>query len=111
MAEEKLPKSFEELVRTSDVPVFVDFWADWCAPCHQVAPAVRQLAQEYKGRIRVVKVNVDKQPHIASKYMVQSIPTLMIFYAGEIVWRFSGALPYSMLKEKVDEVLQKLSGP
>jgi len=106
MAENDRITSFEELVRTSDLPVFVDFWADWCAPCRIVAPAVKRLSHDFKGKLRVVKVDVDKQPHIATKYGIQSIPTLMLFYKGNILWRVSGALPYEALKAEVEARLQ-----
>ena len=106
MADNDRSTSFEELVRTSDLPVFVDFWAEWCAPCRIVAPAVKRLSHEFKGKLRVVKVDVDKQPHLAEKYGIQSIPTLMLFHKGTILWRASGALQYEAIKAEVESRLQ-----
>ncbi|RMD98525.1 MAG: thioredoxin [Calditrichaeota bacterium] len=106
MEEKQQPVSFETLIQTSEVPVFVDFWAEWCAPCHMVAPSVKQLSQEFKGKLKVIKVNVDKQPHIASKYGIQGIPTLMLFHKGKILWRVSGALPYPAIKAEVEKFIR-----
>ncbi len=100
-----LPRTFNELVEGSDIPVLVDFWAAWCGPCRAVAPVVEQIAREYKGKIRVVKVNVDDKPHVAAQYGIQSIPTLMVFHRGNILARESGALPYPALKNLVDRTL------
>ncbi len=86
-------KTFEELLHQSDKPVFVDFWAGWCAPCNSIAPSVKRLAEEFSGKLTVVKINVDKQPELAAKYQVQGIPALMLFNNGRIVWRGTGALP------------------
>lgn len=105
---EKTPKSFDELIQTSEVPVFVDFWAEWCGPCRMVAPSVKQLAEELAGRLTVIKINVDEKPVIASQYGIQSIPTFMIFYQGKAVTRFSGAMPYPMLKQEVEKSLSKV---
>ncbi|MBL7996911.1 thioredoxin [bacterium] len=106
---EKTPKSFEELIQVSEVPVFVDFWAEWCGPCRMVAPSVKQLAEELAGRLTVIKINVDEKPEIASQYGIQSIPTFMIFYKGKAVSRFSGAMPYPMLKQEVEKNLLHLN--
>lgn len=106
---EKTPKSFEELIQSSEVPVFVDFWAEWCGPCRMVAPAVKQLAEELSGRLTVIKINVDEKPAIAAQYGIQSIPTFVIFYKGEAAGRFSGAMPYPMLKQEVEKHLARLN--
>ncbi|ABB23631.1 thioredoxin [Pelodictyon luteolum] len=97
--------SLEDLIRTSTTPVFVDFWAAWCGPCKMVAPSVRKLAAEFKGRLRVVKVNVDEQPAAASRFHVQGIPALMLFKDGEKKWSTAGAVPYPQLKAEVEKVL------
>lgn len=108
MTEERtLPKSFDELIQRSSVPVFVDFWADWCGPCHMVAPAIKQLAEEMKDRLTVVKINVDEKPHLAAQYSIQGIPTFMIFHQGQTLARFSGAMPYAKLKQEVERHLEK----
>lgn len=97
--------SFEQLIQTSPVPVFVDFWAEWCAPCRMVAPAVKQLAEELSGRLAVVKVNVDEKPELAAKYAIQSIPTFILFRNGQAERRFSGAMPFPRLKAEVEQFL------
>ena len=100
------PKTWDELLSTSDRPILVDFWAEWCGPCHMVAPTIKEIAKDYAGRLYVVKVNVDEKPHIASRYSIQSIPTLMIFDKGEVVWRQVGALPYPAIAQQVDRFVQ-----
>ncbi|NQU45829.1 thioredoxin [Chlorobium phaeovibrioides] len=97
--------SLEELLKTSSTPVFVDFWAAWCGPCKMVAPSVKKLAEEFKGRLTVVKVNVDEQPSAAARFQVQGIPALMLFKNGEKVWSTAGALSYPQLKAEVEKVL------
>ena len=104
-----LPKSFDELIRNSPLPVFVDFWAEWCGPCRTVAPSVKQLADELKDRLLVIKINVDEKPGISAQYGIQSIPTFMIFYKGKAVSRFSGAMPYPALKQEVEKSLSQLT--
>jgi len=94
-------ESFDADVLKSDVPVLVDFWAPWCGPCRAVAPAVDAVAAEFSGRAKVVKVNVDEQPEIAGKYGVQSIPTLSIFKGGRVVDQILGAVPKSVISEKL----------
>ncbi len=100
-----LPRSFEEFVAGSDLPILVDFWAEWCGPCRIVSPAVQQIAREFKGRIVVVKVNVDEKPHVSNRYAIQSIPTLMVFDKGKIVARQSGAMRYEDLRLWVERAL------
>jgi len=96
-----LPKSFNELIQQSEIPVVVDFWADWCGPCKMVSPALEKLAQEFKGKLMVIKINVDKKPQISAQYQVQSIPTIMMFHKGNQKMRLVGALPYESIKQEV----------
>ncbi len=101
MSTETLAQSFEELIENSKIPVFVDFWAEWCGPCRVIAPSIKQLAEELSGKVAVIKVNVDEKPHIAQAYKVQGIPTLAMFYKGKEIWRAVGALPYENMKQQV----------
>ncbi len=101
----QLPKSFFELIETSDKPVLVDFYADWCGPCKMVSPAIKRVAGDYKGRIITIKINVDLKQHIASKYQIQSIPTIMMFFKGKDIMRLTGAYPYEAIKAEVEKGL------
>ena len=95
--------TFEKEVVQSQLPVLVDFWAPWCGPCRYLAPSVEQLAKEYAGKVRVVKVNTDENPGWATKLGIRGIPTLVYFQDGQEVHRTVGALPKEMLKEAVDQ--------
>ncbi len=84
-------ENFSSEVLESDIPVLVDFWAQWCMPCKMIGPIVEDLAESYKGRLKVAKVEVDNTPGISEKYQIISIPTLMVFKNGEVVNQFVGA--------------------
>ncbi len=99
----QLPTSFFELVRTSEKPVMVEFWAEWCGPCRLVSPVIEQLAHEYTGRLLTVKVNVDRKPLVAQAYQVQGIPTIILFWKGEPRMRLTGAYPYEAIKKNLQE--------
>ncbi|MBP7459795.1 MAG: thioredoxin [Candidatus Delongbacteria bacterium] len=101
MPESHLPQSFEELIRQSKLPVLADFWAEWCMPCKMLAPIIHRLADELKGRLVVVKINIDTQPDLAASFQIQSVPTLILFRNGTVVSRQSGALPLEQLKQMV----------
>ena len=105
MASKNLPKTFNELINNSELPVLVDFWAAWCGPCRMVSPAIEKIASEFKGRLLTIKVNVDEKPHVAGAYQVSNIPTIMLFKNGEAVMRLSGALPYESLKAEIEKKL------
>ncbi len=103
MTQHELPKSFNELIQNSDIPVLVDFWAEWCGPCRMVSPVIQQLAQEYKGKLLTIKVNVDHKQHVAAQYQISSIPTIMMFHKGKTLMRVAGALPYHALKSEIEK--------
>jgi thioredoxin 1 len=86
-------ETFQTEVLGADLPVLVDFWADWCGPCRMIAPSVSQIAEEYDGSIKVAKVDVDDNPAIPGRYGIVGIPTVMLFKNGEVVERIVGALP------------------
>ncbi len=97
--------NWDEQVLKSDVPVLVDFWAEWCGPCKMIAPAVHELALEYDGQLSVGKLDVDSNPDIAMKYGIRSIPALIFFKNGEAVHTIIGARPKGALKKEIDQVL------
>jgi len=97
---------FEQEVLKSDRPVLVDFWAEWCGPCRQIAPIIKQLAADYEGRIKVAKLNVDDSPQTAGKFGIRSIPTILAFKDGQVVEQLMGARP----KASFEELAEKLAG-
>ncbi len=98
-------KNFDQTVLKAKTPTLVDFWAPWCHPCLMVAPIVEELAEEYSDRIGFVKVNVDQNPQVASRYNVMSIPTLIIFKDGQPASHIVGLRPKEELKQGLDAVL------
>lgn len=98
-------ETFDADVLKSTVPVLVDFWAPWCGPCKMIAPMVDEIARDYAGKAKAVKINTDASPDIASQYGVRSIPTVMIFKAGSRVETIIGAVPKSTLTAALDKFL------
>lgn len=103
--------NFADVVRSSETPVFVDFWAEWCPPCHRLAPILDDLAAEYAGRIQFVKMDVDHNPRTARQYGILSLPTLSVFYRGELISQTVGAQPTSRLRKLLDDALQSANVP
>ncbi|PCH69971.1 MAG: thioredoxin [Rhodobacteraceae bacterium] len=95
--------TFDEEVKNSDIPVVVDFWAEWCGPCKQIGPALEELAAEYKGKIKVAKVDVDTNPNAAAALGVRGIPALFIFKDGKVVSNKTGAAPKPALQKWIDD--------
>jgi len=97
--------TFDEEVLNSDTPVIVDYWAEWCGPCKMIAPILDEIADEYKGKLTVAKLNIDENQGTPQKYAVRGIPTLMIFKEGEVAGTKVGALSKSQLSAFIDSVI------
>ena len=105
MAKQVTDDTFELDVLRADGPVLVDFWAEWCGPCKQIAPSLDEISEELDGKMSLAKVNIDENPKTPSTYGVRGIPTLMLFKDGEVASTKVGALPKSKLKEWVESVI------
>ncbi|HVO22087.1 MAG TPA: thioredoxin [Candidatus Margulisiibacteriota bacterium] len=98
-------ESFDKEVLQADLPVLIDFWAPWCGPCKAIAPVVAELAKEYDGKLKVVKMNVDDNPQTPSKYGVRGIPNLILFKGGQVKDQIVGAVPKAQLVKAVSQVV------
>ena len=96
-------KSFTEIIKNSDLPVLVDFYADWCGPCKVLSPIVQEVASTFHGLVKVIKVNVDKNQHAAAHYDIRGVPTLILFSQGKMLWRQSGV----MSRRDLEAILRK----
>jgi thioredoxin 1 len=97
--------TFEEEVLKSEIPVLVDFWAEWCGPCRMIGPIVEELGKEYEGKLKVAKVDVQNNNDVASKYGIMSIPALLFFKNGEVVDQIIGAVPKKAVEDRLTKVL------
>ena len=107
MVLEIIDHDFEKEVLKSEIPVVVDFWAPWCGPCRMIAPVTEKLSEEYAGRVKFCKINVDENHEMSQKYGVMSIPLLLFFKGGQKVDSVVGAVPESLLRPKVDVLLTR----
>lgn len=97
--------SFDQEVISAPLPVLVDFWAPWCGPCRSIAPVLEEIAQEYDGKLKVVKINVDENPNVPSRYGVRGIPNLMIFKGGNLAGQIVGVAPKNKLVNEIDKAI------
>ena len=97
--------NFEKEVIKSDIPVLVDFWAEWCMPCKMVTPILKEIAEEMEGKIKIARLDVDNSPQSAGQYGIRSIPSLLIFKSGSVVEQMIGALPKNTIQQKIDNVI------
>lgn len=100
-----LPPRFDDLIRESELPVLVDFYADWCGPCKMVSPVIQRLATENKGRFITIKIDTEKKQDLARQWQITGIPTIMLFHKGQVLMRLSGAHPYPQLKLEIEKAL------
>lgn len=100
-------ENFKKEILESEIPVFIDFWAEWCMPCKMMLPIVEELAKEYENKIKFGKVNVDEENELAEKYMIMSIPTFLFMKNGEVIDKIIGAVPKSLLVEKLNKLLEE----
>jgi thioredoxin 1 len=97
--------TFDKEVLKSDIPVLVDFWAVWCGPCKAIAPTVEELAKQYKGKVKVAKMDVDEHQQVPQQYGIRSIPTLLLFKGGRVVDTIIGAVPRAKLEESLNKAI------
>jgi thioredoxin 1 len=97
--------NFEAEVLNSSTPVVLDFWAEWCAPCRAISPIIKQLADDYEGKVKVVKMNIDENPQTPGRYGVRAIPTVLAFQNGQVVEQLQGARPKAAFEEMVQKLI------
>ena len=104
MAIKKKFNNFDELLTASDLPVLVDFYATWCGPCKMMAPILEQVNQQIKGKLRIVKIDTDRYPQLASRYSIEALPTLVLFKNGEPVDKIEGVIQPQQLEERLNSI-------
>jgi thioredoxin 1 len=102
-----MAESFNELLN-SETPTLVDFKAEWCGPCHAMAPVLKTIAARNKERLRVIKVDIDKNPMAAAQFKIRGVPTFILFHKGNILWRQSGAMSEHTMQDALDDMLEKV---
>lgn len=105
MAASVTDENFEKEVMKSDIPVLVDFWAEWCGPCKMLGPVIDELANDMKGKVKIVKMNIDEQPNMSSKLGIRGVPTMMFFKKGEQAGTKVGALPKNSIEEWINSLI------
>jgi len=105
MAKAVTEATYSEIVESTDKPVMIDFWAEWCGPCRMIAPIVEDLSTEYDGKVVILKCDVDENPEIAQKFGIRNIPTLVFLKKGELVDKLVGAVQRSKITEKLDALV------
>ncbi|WP_305768469.1 thioredoxin [Candidatus Epulonipiscium viviparus] len=106
MAFEFTVDNFQEEALDSDIPVMVDFYADWCAPCRMIAPIINELAEEYENKVKIGKLNIDEHSEISNRYGIMSIPTILFIKNGEVINKVQGAVPKTKLNDTIQTVLK-----
>jgi thioredoxin 1 len=102
---ENIPISFDDFIKTHTKPILADFWAGWCGPCKMMAPILKDLAKEWSGRITVIKVDIEAKPHLAQRFNIANIPTMVLFQNGTELHRIHGAVPLVQLKHVLSEFI------
>lgn len=100
-------QSWKDEVINSESPVVVDFWAEWCAPCHMITPILEDINGEYEGKIKIGRLNVDENPTIAGEYRIMGIPTLLFFRSGKLVDKVVGVVPKKALQDKIEMIIKE----